>query len=169
MTAVAFAGSCKSAPVVSTFSLDSGSCGLVLTSPTWTGNGNSAFTGLQFRIQNDCDLSALTLNGLTLNWSGTVSTPNPNITLIKYNGVAYTGTLNSTTGAMGTAITFSSSQTAVIAAGGTSAVFDVSFSNNMTSDLSKNGTPYAFTSIKAAVTSPATSTEEIIDSPPVNP
>jgi prepilin-type N-terminal cleavage/methylation domain-containing protein len=166
LSAIGYAGSCRSTPVISTFTLETNTCGLVIDSPTFTGNGNSAFTGLNFRIQNTCDLTAITLNGLQLTWTGTGS-PAPNITAITYNSTSYNSGLNATTGANGTAITFSGSQTAVINAGATSATFAIDFSDNMTDDLDKGGTPAEFTSIKAAVTSPAASTEEIVDTPPV--
>jgi prepilin-type N-terminal cleavage/methylation domain-containing protein len=166
LTAVGYAGSCRSTPVISTFTLETNTCGLVIDSPVFTGNGNAAFTGLNFRIQNTCDLTAMTLNGLQLTWTGTGS-PVPNITGITYNSTSYASSLNATTGANGTAITFSGSQTAVINAGGMSNLFAIAFSGNMTNDLSKSGTPAEFTSIKAAVTSPATSNEEIVDAPPV--
>lgn len=171
MTVTGTAGQCRSNPVVSRFRIETGTCGLSISSPSWTStNGSNAFRGLQFRLQNNCDLTDLTLNGLQLTWSGTVTTPNPHITGITYNGISYAASLNATSGAMGTTITFSGSQTAVIAKSGTSHQFVINFSDNMTSNLDdKNGTPYAFTSIIAKVTAPETSDEQTIDSPPLNP
>jgi prepilin-type N-terminal cleavage/methylation domain-containing protein len=169
LTAVGFANSCRSTPVVSTFTLETGTCGLSLVSPAWTGNGNSAYTGLTFRIQNNCDITSMTLNGLQFNWSGDVSTPNPNVTSITYNSTSYNSGLNATTGARGTTITFAGSRTAVIAANTTSSLFAIGFSDNMTDDLTKDGLPFEFTSITGSVTSPTTSTEELVDSPPLVP
>lgn len=168
LTVVGQAGTCQSAPVVSTFTLETGTCGLVIDSPNYTGSGANAFTGLSFRIQNNCDLSPLTIRGLELNWSGTGS-PAPYVTGITYNSTTYNSGLTAVTGANGTTITFTGTLSAVINGGATSSLFTVSFSDNMTSDLSKDGTPAPFSSIVASVTSPATSSEEIIDTPPLTP
>ena len=169
VTANATVGSCRR-QVTSTFTVETGTCGLQLNTVAFTGGGANLDNGLDFTVRNTCDSTApITVSGLRLTWTG-VSTallaPARNISKIQYNGVDKTLAL---TAANGSTVTFTQGAplTVTINGASTSNTFHVNFNGPMTSTGDKFGTPGKFPSILATVTAPLSTTDELVVGAPV--
>lgn len=149
--ATGFAGTCRSLPVTRTVVLETGTCGLTLVDPFLfpdTGNPDDRRRQLEFRLQNTCDASAITIDGLNLSW-----TNGPTGTLI--NTVNYNGVDNTTGLTADSGVAFALSSTITIPAGTTSNLFRIVYSIQHVDGATR------WTSIIARTTSPAQNDETL--------
>jgi prepilin-type N-terminal cleavage/methylation domain-containing protein len=166
-TFIGHAGSCRSVPMTSSVTVTDGTCGATITEAAWANNsGSSAFQQLNFKVVNDCDFAGMTINGLDLAWSN-VTPSSRYVTTIRYGGTAYASSLDASSGAETTAISFGTNNVN-LAGNATSLLFEIVFNDNMTvSGAHNNNDPGQIDSIRVNLTAPTAGTDEIVPAPPV--
>ena len=155
--AIGQAGTCRSLPVSRSVILETGTCGLTLVNPFLfpdSGNPDDRLKQFEFRLQNTCDASAITIDGLSLTWSGA-----PSGAVI--NTVNYNGTDNTTGLTTGSGTLIPLTTTITIPAGSTSNLFRIVYNLQHTD----GGTTWS--SLIARTTSPAQNDETVTT--PVTP
>lgn len=169
-TFIGEAGTCRSTPVVATVTIENASCGVSVASAAWENtSGSNAFEALNFSLKNDCDFSSITLNGLSVAWDG-VTAATRHVTFVEYNNTTYSNTLDATSGAEGTMIVFSGTNSVTLTGGQTSNTITINFNDNMTlSGAHNNNDPGRFDSIIIKLTAPSASNDESIGASPLTP
>lgn len=165
ISATATVNACRAIATDHTFTIETAVCGQRIVNAVLKGNGGNTATSMDFSIENTCT-SIVSFSKLTPTWSGVLST----VKITKVTKSATTLYSNSPGTASGGTITFSSST--ALAAGSivspsTTSGFTLEFTDNFTSDGTKNGTFGQFSSIKANLTSPSLTTEELVDGSPI--
>ena len=158
---VGLAGACRSVVQTRSVLLETNTCGLEIINAQFRGNGGNTATSMTFNIRNTCDGANITLNGLTAIWSGA---PTARITAISGAANYYSNNTGATSGAsMAFNVPTSvAPNTLTINALQTSALLTFTFTDNFTSDGTRNGTFGAFSSIRARVTAPSSSIDELV-------
>ncbi|MEO8378572.1 MAG: hypothetical protein ABI779_02795 [Acidobacteriota bacterium] len=154
-------GLCRAQAGPRTFQIETVACGQRIVNAVFRGNGVNTGTSMEFKIENSCP-NTVTINQLTSIWQGVKST-------VRIGGLSSGSTpfcSNCPGVASNQAMTLTPNitlATGTVQAPSLSALFTFSFNASFTSDGTKNGTPGAFSSIIARITSPTSTNEQLVD------